>query len=288
MARNESILAAPLPKPVIRIGTPIAAVLLTSFFIVLGFPYHHLTNRVAARVAATLGVEIAAAESGLTLGRQGPGFRFENVSVALPTGETYDLDSARFGAAWSLSWFVADPSFFFAVRSPLGTADGTFRFGNDVAWSGSISETSLTELTFLEQLLPFGVTGTLDARGDVATREGLPQGPLSFDLRDGSLSHPDIPLDIPYATIHGAVSFGGEQFVSIETFDLLGPMLNLSVSGTIGLAEEFSDRPLDLNVGFKDVAPQMRSIVGALGAKVQRDGTSQLHVTGTPGNPAFR
>ena len=56
MAKTESILIAPLPKSLAKFGIPIAAFLLTTFFILLGFPYHHLTNRITAGAGQALGV----------------------------------------------------------------------------------------------------------------------------------------------------------------------------------------------------------------------------------------
>ncbi|MEO1914987.1 MAG: hypothetical protein ABGW98_14160, partial [Myxococcales bacterium] len=64
MADTKSILTARLPRKLRGLGIPFAAIALTLFFIVIGFPYHHLTNRAAASVGESLGVEIEAADSG--------------------------------------------------------------------------------------------------------------------------------------------------------------------------------------------------------------------------------
>ena len=288
MAQPQSILIAPLPKPVVKFGTPIAAVLLTSFFILWGFPYHHLTNRVATEAASSLGVEIQAADSGLTLGLAGPGFQFRDISVKVPTGETYQLDSARLGPAWSLSWLTATPTLFFEIHSELGNAEGTARTGDDASLSGSVSDLALADLTFLETLLPMEITGTLNAQADVESRDGVPHGPITFDLRDGLLGHPMIPVEIPYDSIQGALAFGGEQRLSVETFELLGPLLSFKATGSVGQADSLVDSPLDIDIEFKKVPPQMRSVVEAIGGRVGRDGSSKLHVGGTVGQPVVR
>lgn len=288
MAQNESILVAPLPNSLVKFGTPIAAVLLTSFFILLDFPYHHLTHRAAAVASQALGLEIEAMESGLSFGLDGIGFRFEDVRVETPSGDFYDLDAARFGAGWSFSWFWGTPTLFFAVDSTLGHAQGTFRTGDDPSGSGSITEASLGDLDILKNLLPVQITGTLNAEGDIATSAGGPEGVLSFDLKDGLIGHPSLPIEIPFETLHGLFAFGGDQFVTVEAFDLLGPMLNFSLKGTVGRADAIGDGVLDLDISFKDVAPQMRSIAEMLGAKVRSDGTSNLHIGGTASNPSMR
>ncbi len=286
MAQSESILIAPLPKPVVKFGTPIAAVLLTGFFILWGFPYHHLTNRVAALAASNLGVEIRTVDSGLTFGFDGPGFRFQGISVETPGGEIYQLDSARLGPAWSLSWLTATPTLFFEVHSELGNAEGSVRTGDDASWSGSIADLKLAELTFLETMLPFTITGTLNAEADVESQDGVPHGPLSFDLREGLVGHPNMPIAIPYDTIRGALAFGGEQRLSIESLELLGPLLNFSATGSVGQADSMADSPLDIDIAFKNVPPQLRPIVESIGGRVERDGSSKLHIGGTVAEPA--
>jgi type II secretion system protein N len=288
MSQSESILIAPLPKPVVRIGTPIAAILLTGFFILWGFPYHHLTNRVAAMAGDTLGVEMRATESGLTIGLDGPGFRFRDIRVETRSGEVYQLESIRLGPAWSLSWFTATPTLFFDVESEIGNSAGTVRTGDAPAWSGSIGELSIDELTFLETMLPITLTGTLNAEGDLESSDGVPTGPFTFDLQDGLIGHPIFPLDIPYKTIQGAVAFGGEHLLSIESFELIGPLLSFNVGGSVGQADSIDNSPLDLDIEFKNVPPQMRSILQSIGGRVGRDGSSKLHVSGTLTNPIVK
>ncbi|MCH7868453.1 MAG: type II secretion system protein GspN [Myxococcales bacterium] len=285
MAKTESILIAPLPKSLAKFGIPIAAFLLTTFFILLDFPYHHLTNRITAGAGQALGVEIEAANSGLTFGLDGIGFRFEDVRVETPIGDVYDLDFARFGAGWSTSWFFATPTVFFEVDSSFGHARGTIRMDADASGSGSIAGARIGELSFLDELLPVEITGTLDAEGNIETTDDVAQGGLSFDLKDGSISHPGMPIEVPFETIHGLFVFGGEQFLSVEAFDLLGPVLNFSASGTVGHGEAIGDRALDLDIEFKDVAPQMRSMIELLGVSVKRDGRAKLHIGGSISQP---
>ena len=74
MAWTFSSFVASLPRTVRMLGIPLAAFLLTGFFIVLGFPYHQLTDRATTLASRALGVEITAAESGLSPGLDGPGY----------------------------------------------------------------------------------------------------------------------------------------------------------------------------------------------------------------------
>jgi type II secretion system protein N len=283
MAQSESIFVAPLPKALVKFATPIAALLLTTFFILWDFPYHHLTSR----VTAALGVEFEAANSRLTVGFDGIGFRFDDVRVELPTGDVYDLDWARVGAGWSPSWLVATPTIFFEIASPIGAAKGSFRMGDDPSGSGSITDAPVGELSFIKSLLPILITGTLSAEAELETSGGEPLGPLSFKLQDGTIDHPDMPIEIPFTELAGRLAFGGEQFVKVEAFDLLGPMLNLSISGKVEHPATNGDRAIDLELNFTDVAPGVRSMVQMLGISVEKDGTLTLEIGGTLDNPSL-
>jgi type II secretion system protein N len=288
MTQSESILIAPLPKWVVKFGTPIAAIALTSFFILLGFPYHHLTNRIAASFASSIGVEIESADSGLTFGLAGPGFEFEDIRIETQTGDVYRLDDAQLGPAWSLSWFTGTPTLFYEAHSVLGESQGTVRTGAEIGWEGSIANLTLADLTFLETMLPFSLTGTLSAEGDVQSPGGVPQGPLSFDLHDGVLGHPNLPQDVPYKTIQGKLAFGGEQRVSVETFELTGPLVTFSAAGSVGQADTMLNSPLDIDITLKNVRGQMRSIVQLMGGRVEQDGSSKMHIGGTFNNPIVK
>jgi hypothetical protein len=82
--------------------------------------------------------------------------------------------------------------------------------------------------------------------------------------------------------------FGEGQYLTFETFELSGPVLNFTVNGTLGKAESIVDGPLDLDVEFKDVAPETRNMLRMLGASVGRDGNSKLHIGGSFDNPVMQ
>ena len=78
MARTESILARSDSE--VRKDDrdmPIAAVLLTTFFILLGFPYDLLADRIALQVESALGVPVEIGGTELRLGLLGTGLRVQ-------------------------------------------------------------------------------------------------------------------------------------------------------------------------------------------------------------------
>jgi len=285
MAQIQSILLAPLPRSLRLIGIPIAAFVLTTFFVLLGFPYQHLTSRATAMASQALEVEIEAASSGLTLGLAGPGFRFEGLRVETPTGDVYSIDDVRFGAAWALSWFVLEPTLFVDVDSRLGKANGTIRIGDVSGWEGSFSAVQLSEIPFLESLLPVQLTGTLDADGSLHSVDGNYVGPLDFEIRQGVVAHPALALDLPFETLGGAMVFGGEAMVTIESFSLVGPMLEFDALGTIGNGTSFDQRALDLDLRLTDLKPEVSMLVESFGITATADGTASFHIGGTGGAP---
>lgn len=288
MADPESLLTARLPSRLRKLGIPFAAVLLTSFFILIGFPYHHITNRAAASAAASLGVEIEAEDSGFTIGLDGPGFRFSDIEVVTPTGDTYPLDTLRFGPAWSLSWFMLEPVVFFEVASTLGHAEGKVGTGDSPSLQATVRDAMLTDLRFLEETLPIKITGTMSADAAIESKGDAYSGPITFDLKDGELGNGELPVEIAYDTIHGEAILGGEQFLNVAAFDLLGPMFNVSISGNIGNGATNEERPIDMNVVFTEILSPLRPTIEGLGAKLAADGTARIHIGGTLAAPVFK
>lgn len=288
MPDTDSLLTAELPRRLRGIGIPLAAVALTSFFILLGFPYHHLTNRAAAQAATSLGVEIEAEDSGFTIGFDGIGFRFRDIEVNTANGDTYPLDTLRFGPAWSLRWFLLDPILFFELDSTLGHAEGKVATGDALNARVSIRDAVLTKLPFLAQSLPVQLTGTLSADADVQTVAEEFEGPIAFDLKDGTIQSAGLPTEIAFDTVHGEVTLGGEQLVTIQAFELLGPMFNVEATGRVGKAATAPARPLEFDIHFSDILAPLRGMIQGLGAKVTANGTADLRVRGTVAAPVFQ
>ena len=288
MPDTQSILTADLPKAVRVVGIPFAAIFLTLFFVVIGFPYHHLTDRAEKMVGGILGVEIDAADSGLTVTLRGPGFRFSDINIETPVGDIYPVDTMRFGPAWSFSWFSLVPTIFFDVDSPIGQAEGTLGISDGANGEGTITDAALSKLPFLAAMLPFATSGTLSATASIQTIDGALDGPVAFDLVDGEFKHESLPLELAYDTLHGEITFGGEHWLNLDTVELLGPMLNLTIKGTIGHPVKNQDRPLDLAVQVSDVLGPMRSPIESLGVKLDSKGAGKAHIGGTTSAPVFK
>jgi type II secretion system protein N len=288
MADTESILTARLPEKLKSLGVPLAATALTLFFIVIGFPYHHLTNQAAAFLSESLGVEFEAADSGFTVGLNGPGFRFNEINLATQTGDIYALDALRFGPAWSLSWFTLEPTLFFEIQSPLGDAEGKVSPSDNPRIDASIQNAILNDIAFLEQSLPFKLTGTMSAEASIESVNDHYDGLFSFDLADGNLSTEALPTEIAYETVHGEVVMGGEYFAALTAFELRGPMFNANIKGHITNGDTPADRSIDLDLTFTDILPPLQATIEALGAQVTPEGTAKILIGGTLEVPVIR
>ncbi|MFT5444270.1 MAG: type II secretion system protein N [Myxococcota bacterium] len=288
MANSESFLTAPLPKPLLRIGVPVAAICLTSFFIVLGFPYHHLANSMAASVGENIGVEIETSDASLTMGTDGVGFRFDGVTIETTSGAVYHLDTARLGPAWALSWFTAVPTLFATLHSPYGDVAGTYRTGDDSHWAGTVTDLALDDLEFVKRALPIGLTGLLTSTVDIGYEEGVLVGPGSILLKDGVISHPSAPREVPYSSITSAFVFGGDEMLTVDSFTMDSSELKLNGSGTVGNAETLQQSQLDLSIALTDVAPLYRGVAQAMGVKVDPQGAADVKISGTVAVPEFR
>jgi len=294
MDLNFSSLAASLPRTARALGIPLAAFLLTGFFIVLGFPYHHLTDRATALASRALGVEITAAESGLSPGLDGPGFRFDDLQVVTPTGDIYPVQSARFGPAWSLSWFTLTPTLFYEVESRFGTTEGRITLSETAAWRGSVEQADLDELRFLADMLPIRLTGRLSGRGEIVTETHGLDGPLSLLASDGVLAHEILPFEVPFEKLNAELMFGRasesdtELLVEIQDFAITGNLFHLAASGSVARADKATDGAVDLQVELSEVSPRIRRMIEPLGVRIDAQGQGRLHIRGTLGNPIFR
>jgi type II secretion system protein N len=277
------------------VGIPVVAFALTAFFIVLGFPYHHLTDRATAFASQALGAEITAVDSGLSPGLDGPGFRFETVRVETSSGDIYRIDRARFGPAWSLSWLALTPTFFYEVESALGNTEGRILAGDEPGWSGSVTDADLAELHFIASALPVTLTGRLSAEGDVASSSAGYLGPLQFSAKEGILGHEALPVEIPFDTLHGAFTLGGQggdtagdTLVDIESLSLVGSLFRMTATGHVGRAAQPTNAPLDIRIEFSEVQPQVRSILELFGVRIDNDGRGSVHFVGTLASANFQ
>ncbi len=267
------------------IGTPLAALFLTSFFILLGFPYDRLADLLAVKVESALDVRLDIGDTNLRLGLFGPGFEFTDVTIGLSSGEDVQLASALIRPAWSLSWFSGEPEIFIAADSPFGRARGTLRGGGAPRWQGEVLGLDVKRLPFYDPDEGLNLEGVVDVDGDLTLAAGSMIGNLDFDVSDGVLGHPMLPAIIPFQRFSGALELGGDYLVALHDVTLSGDDTSLQIQGSIGANEP---RPLDIDITIDELEASMKMIMQAMGAKLAENGPTQIHIGGTLASPQIR
>lgn len=287
MASAASFLEAPIPKPVLWVGTPIAALVLISIFVFLGFPYDPLADTIAMRISEASGTQVTIGELEPRLTIAGPGFAARNVTLTPPRQETVVLDKVRVRPAWSLKWLSGAPTLHLDVGSQRGNAHGDLSLGRSPSWDGELTGVDLASLPLP---LPAGASlaGRVDADIDLTAEEGGPVGTLSFEGADGIVSHPRLPVDLEFDTLRGSVLVGGDDLAQIEELELRGPILVATAAGRVSRGNRPGNELLDIAVKVEIENPGVRSILQQTGMRLDANGRTELRISGTTSNPRLR
>ena len=276
-----------LPRPLLVFGLPIAGVLLVAFFIYLGFPYHKLGDRIATEIQRSSGVRIDFEDIGASLQLVAPGIEATGVRATLSDGSSYRIERAMLRPAWSLAWFRGTPAVYAEVESELGGAAGTLLLGEAGGWSGELSQVAVGRIPIPPLEAVGNIDGRLDATIDLVLAEAGPEGSIEFAATEGSVGLAKFPMDIPFETLSGELSFGGEAFISIERLELDGPMLTASLTGKVLQAASFAQAPMRLEAELT-AEPNLRPAISSAGVRVDREGKSKVRITGTVESPMVR
>lgn len=276
-----------LPRPLLVFGLPVAGVLLLTFFIYLGFPYHKLGDRIATEIQRSSGVRIDFEDIGASLQLVAPGIEATGVRATLSDGSSYRIERAMLRPAWSLAWFRGTPAVYAEVESELGGAAGTLLLGEAGGWSGELSQVAVGRIPIPPLEAVGNIDGRLDATIDLVLAEAGPEGSIEFAATEGSVGLAKFPMDIPFETLSGELSFGGEAFISIERLELDGPMLTASLTGKVLQAASFAQAPMRLEAELT-AEPNLRPAFKNAGVRVDREGNSKVRITGTVESPMVR
>jgi type II secretion system protein N len=269
-----------LPRPLIAIGVPCVGVLLIAFFLIRGFPYGKLGELIANRIEQSHGIHLAIGDVRPALQLAGLALEATQLRVVFPGRAPQQIDRALVRPAWSLSWFTGEPAFHVELESPSGSTDGTLRWNGAVFWTGTIRD-ARPELPPIADWIPIGgFEGALDATLDVSMGEAGLEGPVEFEIRDGSISMPGFSAPLPFESLTGTVNLGGDAYVKLSSLSFEGPLASGSGSGKIGRAEPLEKAP----IGFEfrvEIKPELTRTVRGGGAIIKPDGTALVRISGT-------
>jgi type II secretion system protein N len=276
-----------LPRPLIAIGVPCAGVLLVAFFLIRGFPYDKLGDLIANRIEQSHDIQLTILDIGPTLQFAGPALEATRLRAKFPDRPPQQIDRALIRPAWSLSWFVGEPVLHVELESASGSAEGTLRWNGVTSWAGTIRD-ARPELSPIAEWIPIGhLEGLLEATLDISMAELGPEGLIEFEVQDGSISLPGLAAPLPFESLTGAVSLGGDAYAKLTSLRFEGPDASGSGSGKIGRAERLEQAP----IGFEftlDVKPTISRAVSAAGVKVNPGGDAIAKISGTVAKPKIR
>src|SRR5262249_50832770 len=126
-----------------------------------------------------------------------------------------------------------------------------------------------------------------DADLDITLREAGPEGDIEFEARDGMLTHPNLPLPMPFQKLTGDVDLGGTVWAQIKKLELASPLASGHASGTIGRSPAFASAPLALEVELA-VSGGVQGSLRSQGVAIGNDGQIHVNVSGTPARPVVR
>ena len=262
-----------------------AAVALTSFFLIAGFPYDRLAPRAAAAIESATGARVSIGRLSLGITWFAPELKARNVDVTWPSGQHASFERIRVHPAWSLSWLRGRPALGVALRSPLGELQGTVIGGAAPSFDGEVRNVSLALLPLEDLAAGTQLDGRVDAQLDVQMAEAGPQGTVRFEAKGGSLTLPLLPIGLPFDTLSGDIALGGDLLAKLNAFDLAGPLVGLTASGTIGRNAALPLSPLALSARIEAHEPAVRSMLQSQGVTLDASGAAAVEISGTLGTP---
>ena len=268
----------------------VAFLVLSAFFIVLGFPYDMLARRFTSQLEAAVGAEVAFASLEPRLTFAGPAFEATDLRVTMHDGTTLQADRALARPAWSLSWLRLTPAVYVDVESALGDVQGVFTTSSEPDLDLSLQQVDLARVPADAGWPGLELAGRADADIDVRVGEELTEGRATIHVGEGSLRTPDLPLPLVWDELDGELVFGDGSFAEVKSLEARGergPLLSAQLSGTVGEAPSLARAPLDLQLEYR-IDPKMRSALQGAGLRTNRQGEGQLRIRGTPAQPSVR
>lgn len=276
-----------LPRWVRRRAIPLGAVALTLFFFVTGLPSDRIGAFATAKIRGATGADVTIRELGLGFGLPFA-LSAQGVSLRFAGADPIELERAKLRPAWSLSWLRGAPAFAVDVAGPLGSADGVVTLGDEPGFDGDVEGVALGKLPLDAWLPGASADGTLALDGAVRrTATGL-RGEVALDLRDGSVSLPNVPVALPYASLRGTLRFTDANAVEIDDLALDGPMLAGTVKGTVGHAAIATQAPLALTVHLEAREPSLRPVLASQGLRLGPDGAADVTIAGSVSAPSVQ
>jgi type II secretion system protein N len=283
-----SALPSPSLQRLQRVGIPLGAIALTLLFVIAGFPYDRIRDTVASKAGQALRAQIRMAEFGPTLTLLGPGLQAKGLDIAFADGQRLAFESVRIRPAWSFSWLRGHPAFHVDLAAAEGRAIGTLSTGAEPGFDGVLEHVDLAKLPLEAALSGLSLDGIADARVDLQRTAAGPRGSLDITAKGGSIALPGMPVALPFETLTAKTELTETNLAEGLSVDLQGPMLTAQITGNVGQAAVLSMAKLDLQLRMKVVDPSLRPMLAGAGLRFAQDGSAEMHLMGSAGQPLLR
>ena len=274
------------------LGIPLAAILLTLFFVYLGFPYDRLTRYALRGVDQNQGLQVLVGSASPSVAWLGPGIALRDVVIVPSNNPRIHLDRVELRPAWSFSWFRAVPAVHASIEAPSGDIDATVQLENPLRLTGTFTLVDARELPLPERTpeiplrgevkIEFDVSGSLDNSG------GPWEGTLKLTSEGGSVAFSGFPVAIPYDELESLVRLGGDQLLAIEVGRMDGPLVSATLSGSIRGERLDPAGVLDLELITQSNDESVHKAMRDLGFDVDGGGQANLRLEGTLAKPLLR
>ncbi len=269
------------------LGFALAGVVLTAFFCLLLFPWDRYRPLLERELARATGAQVRIGGLGPAVGRGGAVLRLRDVELAFAEGRRVAISELRVRPAVSSSWLRLDPALRLLLASDAGALDGTCWLGERAGFAGEVEGLALEMLPLERVTEGLALRGRADLSLDLVSDGAGLAGTVELAAREGSVAFPPYGLPIPWATARGSLALAPETGVAIQSLELDDPgRLSVRASGTIGSAPRLDLGALDLTAHVAVSDPALRSLF-AQALPLGRDGSAELHLTGTLGAPVL-
>lgn len=274
------------------LGISLAAVLLTLFFVYLGFPYDRLTRYALRGVDQNQGVQILVGSASPNIEWLGPGIALEDVVIVPSNNPRIHLDRVALRPAWSFSWFRAIPAVHASIEARFGEIDATAQLANPLRLTGTFFLIDVRELPLPERTPEIPLRGELeiefDLSGSLDDSGGPWEGTLKLTSEGGSVALPDFPVVIPYDEFESLVRLGGDPLLAIEVGRMDGPLVSATLSGSVRGERLDQAGVLDLDLVTQSNDESVHKAMRDLGFDVDGSGQANLRLEGTLAKPLLR
>lgn len=263
------------------VAYPLAA-LLVLIFILIQFPWDSLGRRIAWEISRVSGARVDVPELAPALTARGPVLRARDVKIEHPAVATVRLHELEIAPRFSTSWFGGDPTLRLWAVSDLGHADGVLRLGNSPAYVGQMSEVDLSRLPLRLEATGMRFSGRLQADADVALDpDGTLQGRVDFESPGLVIESNRLPIAIPFRHAIGTIEILETGATRIADVVLEGDLVNVKVSGEIGLVHHSQSPPIDLTAHIQVLDPTLRQLAPNAGLQLSPQGEADIELGGT-------